>query len=101
LKERVGRLLEAAGEKCFSDRDLKDVAYTLQTGREHMEERLALTVKSVEELGEKLRCFLEGQEGVEGLYYGQAKGNKETLDVLTEDETWRKQWKPGYIRKKF
>jgi PfaD family protein len=101
LKERVGRLLEAAGEKCFSDRDLKDVAYTLQTGREHMEERLALTVKSVEELGEKLRCFLEGQEGVEGLYYGQAKGNKETLDVLTEDEDMEKTVEAWVHKKKY
>lgn len=101
LKERVVRLLEAAGEKLFSHKDLNDVAYTLQVGREHMEERLALTVKSVEELEEKLRCFLEGQEGVEGLYHGQAKGNKETIDVLAEDEDMEKTIEAWIHKKKY
>ncbi|NKB24120.1 MAG: SDR family NAD(P)-dependent oxidoreductase [Kiritimatiellae bacterium] len=65
---------------------LQDVAYTLQVGREAMEERLGLIVGSVEELEEKLKGFLEGKDNVKYLYRGQVKRNKETLTVFAHDE---------------
>ncbi len=69
---------------------LQDVAYTLQVGREAMEERLGLIVHSMEELKEKLQRFMDGKEDVEDLYLGQVKRNKETLDVFTADEDMAK-----------
>ena len=65
---------------------LHEVAYTLQVGREAMEERLAVMVKSLEELEEKLKGFLENQDVIDNLYRGQAKRNKDTLAVFTADE---------------
>ena len=40
LKEQAQRLLTAIQEQQFTDADLADMAYTLQVGREAMEERL-------------------------------------------------------------
>ncbi|MCG6892178.1 MAG: SDR family NAD(P)-dependent oxidoreductase, partial [Desulfobacteraceae bacterium] len=40
--------------------DLSDIAYTLQSGREAMEERLALVASGIEELQETLSKFSEG-----------------------------------------
>ena len=68
---------------------LHEVTYTLQVGREAMEERLAVMVRSLEELQEKLKRFLEGQDGIEDLYRGQVKGNQETLAVFTADEEFQ------------
>ena len=67
---------------------LHEVAYTLQIGREAMDERLAMIVRSVEELKGKLKKFIEGQDRIENLYHGQPKHHKEEiLAVLaTNDE---------------
>jgi acyl transferase domain-containing protein len=65
---------------------LADLAYTLQVGREAMEERLGFLVESLQELDTKLQRFIEGQGYEEDLYRGQAKPNTETLAVLTVDE---------------
>ncbi|SNY24435.1 SDR family NAD(P)-dependent oxidoreductase [Paractinoplanes atraurantiacus] len=42
---------------------LADVAYTLQVGREHLRERLALVVNDIDELGERLAAYLAGRAG--------------------------------------
>ncbi len=57
LKRRAQRLLQAIRKNDVTDRDLRDAAYTLQTGREAMEERAAFIVTSTEQLAEKLRPF--------------------------------------------
>jgi acyl transferase domain-containing protein/NAD(P)-dependent dehydrogenase (short-subunit alcohol dehydrogenase family)/acyl carrier protein/SAM-dependent methyltransferase len=87
-KETVAFLekIEAGGEKRLCETRLEDIAYTLQVGREAMEERLALIVESIKELREKLQGFLEGREGIAHLYRGQVKGNKETVAVFAADE---------------
>ena len=77
------------------------LAYTLQVGREPMEERLGLIVSSLSELIEKLQAHLDGEPLVEGVYQGQVKPNKETVSLFNEDrelqdtvEKWmaRRQW---------
>ncbi|MCP5006113.1 MAG: hypothetical protein GY941_19565, partial [Planctomycetes bacterium] len=66
--------------------DLKSLAYTLQIGREAMEERLGFVVTTVQELGEKLEAYLtENQENKE-CYQGEVKRNNETLAVFSVDE---------------
>jgi polyketide synthase PksL len=62
--------------------DLAAMGYTLQVGREAMEERLGLIVKTVGELVEKLEGYVKGKEESEGRYEGQAKRNQETLKLL-------------------
>ncbi|MDD5271641.1 MAG: beta-ketoacyl synthase N-terminal-like domain-containing protein, partial [Methylovulum sp.] len=62
---------------------LSELAYTLQTGREAMPERLAFTVTSLPELAEKLEVFLNHQH--EGLYCGQAPRHNGLLALLGAD----------------
>ena len=69
--------------------NLHEVAYTLQVGREPMEERLGLIVGSIEELAEKLQGFSAGKDDLEDLYRGQIKRNKEFLTALTIDEEFQ------------
>jgi acyl transferase domain-containing protein len=81
--------------------NLQDLAYTLQVGREAMEERLALQVRSLAELEEKLGSYLSAsvQEGGDW-YRGQVKQYKETVALLNIEEElqeaigkWQKQGK--------
>ena len=96
LKEQAQRLLAEIREHQFSDADLvnsrflADMAYTLQVGREAMEERLGVITGSIEELAGKLAAFLAGQSGIEDLYRGRVKGNQEALTVFTADEDLQK-----------
>ncbi|QYK68214.1 type I polyketide synthase [Paenibacillus sp. S02] len=87
LKEQVSQLVAAMDRNEFSDHDLVNVAYTLQTGREAMEERLAVVVESVEELKNKLRDFIGGRQSIAHLYRGQAKRDKESLNMASEEKT--------------
>ena len=88
LKEHAENLLQfiRSHETSDSQTDLADLAYTLQVGREAMEERLGLIVHSMQELKEKLQGFIEGRKDEENLYRGQVKRNKETLAVFAADE---------------
>ncbi|MCG6893479.1 MAG: SDR family NAD(P)-dependent oxidoreductase, partial [Desulfobacteraceae bacterium] len=52
--------------------ELADIAYTLQTGREAMTQRLALAVSDTAELREKLDRFTRGETGIDGCYTGDA-----------------------------
>jgi polyketide synthase PksN len=95
LKEKAKELAEFVGERGRGI-DLGSMAYTLQVGREGMEERLGLVVSSVEELQEKLECYLQGQVEVRDLYQGQVKRNRESVSLLSQNEEIRealvKQW---------
>jgi len=90
LRERAQQLLTAIVNGWYSDADLVDMAYTLQVGREAMEERLALIVGSINDLEEKLKDFLESKDVVEGLFIGKIKHNKEILSAFVMDEDMTK-----------
>src|SRR5262249_47990049 len=61
--------------------DLLDLAYTLQTGREPMEERLAVIVSDVAEAVDMLSRFHAGERAIAGLYHGNARKDKARLPV--------------------
>ena len=65
---------------------LNEVAYTLQVGREAMDERLGLIIRSQAELEEKLNAHLAGEANIENLYRGQVKRNRDALAVFAADE---------------
>ncbi|WP_434954387.1 KS-MAT linker domain-containing protein, partial [Paenibacillus polymyxa] len=90
LKQQVERLLSVIGKGEVTESNLADAAYTLQVGREAMEERLAVIAESMPALVEKLEGFLEGHDGISELYRGQVKRNKEALSALLEDEDMEK-----------
>src|SRR5262249_29512408 len=68
-------------------RDLAAIAYTLQVGREALDERLAFMAGSLDELQATLQAFLhEADPRAQTLYRGQVKPHKETLALLAADE---------------
>jgi polyketide synthase PksM len=103
LQERVRQLLTAiaGSEQHYPDTSLADIAYTLQLGREAMEERLAVIVRSIAALREKLAGFLEGRDGIEDLYRGQVKRNQEALAVFAADEELQEAIDKWVQRKKY
>ncbi|HEX6100801.1 MAG TPA: beta-ketoacyl synthase N-terminal-like domain-containing protein [Thermoanaerobaculia bacterium] len=88
LREQAAQLLSALGTGRFGDSDLAGIAYTLQVGREHMEERLGLRVSSLAELEQMLQAFLDGAGGP-GLYQGQARKVEKVLTVLGPDDAFQ------------
>ncbi|SFS42449.1 polyketide synthase PksN [Marininema halotolerans] len=86
LRAQAARLLEAIREGAITEEDLSAVAYTLQVGREAMEERLAMRVESIQEWVEKLQGFIDGDEPSEGIHVGQVKMHQDALHVFSDDE---------------
>ncbi|UED76955.1 SDR family NAD(P)-dependent oxidoreductase [Brevibacillus sp. DP1.3A] len=91
---QVNQLLKVIKEESFTDAHLADIAFTLQVGRESLEERLAVIVRSVDELEEKLTHFAEGAEYIAELYRGRVKRNHDTVALFADEdmkqtvETW-------------
>ncbi|HEX8619469.1 MAG TPA: SDR family NAD(P)-dependent oxidoreductase, partial [Thermoanaerobaculia bacterium] len=65
--------------------DLAAMAYTLQVGRDAMEERLGLIVSSAAELAEKLEAYVAGEQGAGDVYRGRVQRNDEALSLLSTD----------------
>ncbi|XXY19533.1 SDR family NAD(P)-dependent oxidoreductase [Sorangium sp. So ce216] len=89
LGAQAGRLLSHLEREQHADSDLASIAYTLQTGREAMDHRLAFTARSLDELREKLTAYVRGDArsgDIEGLFRGEVKKNKEALAGLNADE---------------
>ena len=85
LKERAGQLLEHVREGGVTEADLADVAYTLQVGRQAMEQRLALTARSLQELQEKLSGYLQGAlDQLEDVYIGEASAKNALADFSND-----------------
>ncbi|MCP4160488.1 MAG: SDR family NAD(P)-dependent oxidoreductase [Deltaproteobacteria bacterium] len=101
LKELAKQLLEAISIREFSDKNLSDIAYTLQVGREAMEERLGMSVVSIKELEEKLIGFMDGSDDIEDIYRGKVKGNKDALSVFAADEELQEAIEKWIKRKKY
>ncbi|PKM94960.1 MAG: hypothetical protein CVU84_08530 [Firmicutes bacterium HGW-Firmicutes-1] len=78
--------------EAYEKPSLSGIAYTLQTGREAMEERLALIVSNIEELREKLLGFIRSDKHMEAVYRGSIKTriNHEDLFDTVKQENNRK-----------
>jgi acyl transferase domain-containing protein len=66
--------------------DLTAVAYTLQVGRDAMEERLSLVVRSSDQLAEKLSAYLSGEKNIESVYQGHVEPDDERLTTIGRDD---------------
>ncbi|OHX11185.1 ketoacyl-synthetase C-terminal extension domain-containing protein [Chromobacterium sphagni] len=60
LRTRAQQLLDALRGGRYDDADLADIAYTLQLGREAMEDRLAMVAGSIGEIEAGLQAFVGG-----------------------------------------
>lgn len=87
LGQKIQDLLAFVRGEELPERDgvsLAALAYTLQTGREAMDERLGFVAASCEELERRLEACARG-EGGEGLFRGRAEGDADTLALFHDD----------------
>jgi amino acid adenylation domain-containing protein len=71
--------------------ELADLAYTLQVGREAMEERFAVLVNSVDQLVDKIEAYLKLPEGTEkhgesNLYRGKISNSSDGMGIIGQDK---------------
>ncbi|HYD81671.1 MAG TPA: beta-ketoacyl synthase N-terminal-like domain-containing protein [Paucimonas sp.] len=88
LRRKAADLLEFVTRKGRSV-DLAGIAYTLQIGREAMDERLGFMAGSHEELAAKLKSWLAGEPAGDGIYQGRARDSKEAMSLLRRDADMR------------
>lgn len=75
--------------------NLADIGYTLQVGREGMEERAVFLSRDVPELICQLESFTEGKEAIENCRQGKINRGKDGLDFLASDPSFHelvKRW---------
>ena len=65
---------------------LAAMAYTLQTGREAMDERLLFLVRNLDELTTGLRGFLDGEQRAAQYWRGHAKQGSDLLGLFAADD---------------
>ncbi|MGA1825407.1 MAG: beta-ketoacyl synthase N-terminal-like domain-containing protein [bacterium] len=77
-KERLKAYAQKMTKFLAQEHDIccADMAYTLQVGREAMEERLAVIVSDSEDLAEKLNQYCREQKDIENLYKGRVLKEK-------------------------
>lgn len=66
-----------------------DLAYTLQTGREAMDARLAVVADSFASLADRLERYLAAEGDVAGLVHGSVKAGREALSLIPAEELAR------------
>ena len=84
LIEKAAQLEEALG--ALEPKDLPRIAFTLQTGRVAMEERLGIEISSLDELREKLSVFINQGAEAEGLLLGNSKESYKFLTIFEKDD---------------
>ncbi|MBF0224370.1 MAG: SDR family NAD(P)-dependent oxidoreductase [Desulfobacterales bacterium] len=63
---------------------LTNMAYTLQTGRESMEERISIIASTKDELKQALIMFCNSQKHIDNLYSGNVKLDKTSAELFIE-----------------
>ena len=80
--------------------DLEALAYTLQVGREAMEERLCCLVYSQAELEGALQAYLSGNPGTEQLHVGQVAAHRDALRMFNRDDDFKETVQRWVARRK-
>ncbi|WP_336817459.1 SDR family NAD(P)-dependent oxidoreductase, partial [Burkholderia gladioli] len=68
---------------------LRELAWTLQVGRDAMAYRVAFVVASLDELAERLRRFLDGETRFDGIHVAEAAGERDGIRLLNGDDDAR------------
>ena len=82
-EERLRLLIDAYIKELEPKTSLADAAYTSQTGRNAMEERLAVEVSSIDDLRNKLTMYLRSDHKLNGLYRGKARRGSGQKDAMS------------------
>jgi len=64
---------------------IENIAFTLQTGRQPMAERLALVASTLEELAQKLKRFARGDDTVDELHWGSVHAGRSSASLMVDD----------------
>lgn len=95
LKDQARQLADFISSQSILSRDLTDIAYTLQEGRDAMEERLGIIAVSAEDLLEKLNLFIAGHASA---MYMSGRADKGLVKTLRSDDEIQKilnnSWEP-------
>src|SRR5699024_10714441 len=83
LKKSASLLLEAIEQQELTNNHLDNISFTLQTGREALEERLAFIVNSIEDLRNKLNSYIQQGKGNE-LVTGRSSSRKD-LSIISDE----------------
>lgn len=75
--------LEKSSDKNLN---LHNLAYTLQVGRNHMNERVVFLAQNMQELKEKISFLIEGKKHIENCWFGNNNKNKDFISQLGSDE---------------
>ncbi|MBZ5509493.1 MAG: hypothetical protein LAO78_28915, partial [Acidobacteriia bacterium] len=81
--------------------DLAALAYTLQVGREAMEERLGFVVNSVDHLTEKLSAYINGVKNIDDARQGRVDSGNEGMTLIGRDDDMQEAIDKWIARKKF
>jgi acyl transferase domain-containing protein/enoyl-CoA hydratase/carnithine racemase/acyl carrier protein/NAD(P)-dependent dehydrogenase (short-subunit alcohol dehydrogenase family) len=73
----------------IADLRIDSVAYTLQVGRESMNERIGILTNSVEQLIEKLDGIIAKSDSLDNVFLGQARTHGDTLSIFSVDADLR------------
>ncbi len=86
--ERLLDYLNTGVYDCYgiSDIQLRDIAYTLQVGRQPMEERVIFWVDTLSELKEKLALWVKGNMDIEFICHGNTEESREVLQFLSDSD---------------
>jgi polyketide synthase PksN len=66
--------------------NLAELAYTLQVGREAMENRVIFIVRNTDQLVRKLKAFIAQEQDIDNCFQGEVQRDNEFLDFFTSDE---------------
>jgi acyl transferase domain-containing protein len=98
LRQVAGALLEfllAAPQD-----DLAAVAYTLQVGREALDERVAFVVESIDQLEDELRAYVAREQGAGETYRGRIASAGKDMSVINQDDDMQQAVSRWLARKK-
>ncbi len=81
--------------------DLAPLAYTLQTGREAMDQRLAFVAGSTAQLVETLQSYVSGEQVIRDVVHGEVKRHDEALSLFGRDADLQQTIDKWIANKKF
>ncbi|ERM17719.1 SDR family NAD(P)-dependent oxidoreductase [Brevibacillus laterosporus] len=101
LLQIASSLLDFIDVNRLNDQDLASLAFTLQVGRDAMEERLATVVRNMKDLREKLESICADQPNYISWYKGTIKQSAMQLATFNSDKDRQKVVSDWVQRKKY
>jgi polyketide synthase PksL len=88
IKEYVEKILAFIEDRIYENDNssFDNFVYTLQNGRDTYSERIAFIADGYDECAKKLRAYLENKNSAQGIFFGNASQNRDTLDNLFEED---------------